>query len=312
MASPWSVAIEFCEPAYVYSPYIAEFYNTFSSFIYSVVAVMFFNRLRNERKKHSDLILSTDDQIAFIFCGLSFFVLGFGSALLHATQTLWGELIDEISMLCAMLSLVWCQKSIHPLTSGSRRYLFMTVCTIASVVATAVYIKILYHNFFASVFFCISAISVFVFLSAPIYTESEEFIAMSPTKSKQGQSPAYGIQKYLMVAMVSMGTAFASWLVDQACVRQDWPPHDPTNGRYEFSWYYWCHPLWHIGSGIAAWYMLQSLIKTRVETALACFARTRSGQFILRPAPTGNGHSNGHSNGHTNGSNGTRKTTIAK
>ena len=74
------VSVSFCEDNYNY--YIAEFYNTFSSFCYLGVGLYFIN--------------SPLKKIAYSILGI-----GMGSILLHGTQRKYGQWLDEMSMISA-------------------------------------------------------------------------------------------------------------------------------------------------------------------------------------------------------------------
>tara|TARA_Y100000389_G_C17147097_1_gene357793 strand:+ start:19 stop:609 length:591 start_codon:yes stop_codon:yes gene_type:complete len=74
-------SVTFCEKSYNENMFIAEFYNTISGSFYIFVALPFLNTKIN------------DIAICSIF-------LGFGTMLLHMTQRMYGQLCDELSMLC--------------------------------------------------------------------------------------------------------------------------------------------------------------------------------------------------------------------
>lgn len=73
-------SVSFCEPAYKDSIYIAEYYNTFSGFIYCFLGLYF---LKTDIKNMGYTLIS----------------LGTGTVLLHATQRWYGQWLDELSML---------------------------------------------------------------------------------------------------------------------------------------------------------------------------------------------------------------------
>jgi len=73
-------SVTFCEDSYKESKYIAEFYNTISGACYILVSLPFlFSKVNNLA-------------IMGIF-------LGIGTMLLHMTQRMYGQIIDELSML---------------------------------------------------------------------------------------------------------------------------------------------------------------------------------------------------------------------
>lgn len=74
-------SVTFCEKSYNENIFIAEFYNTISGSLYIFVAIPFLKTNTN------------DIAICSIF-------LGMGTILLHMTQRLYGQICDELSMLC--------------------------------------------------------------------------------------------------------------------------------------------------------------------------------------------------------------------
>lgn len=74
------ISVTFCENKYDTAYFIAEFYNTLSSLFYIFVSLFFI-------KKNYKI-------------GASVLFIGIGSVLLHGTNRIYGEWVDEISMLC--------------------------------------------------------------------------------------------------------------------------------------------------------------------------------------------------------------------
>ena len=74
-------SVNFCEKSYLYSNYIAEYYNCLSSFLILIPGIYFINT-----------------NIKYI--ALSGIGVGVGSIILHGMQLHIGQQIDEISMLC--------------------------------------------------------------------------------------------------------------------------------------------------------------------------------------------------------------------
>lgn len=79
--------IKFCEPKFMITNYVYEFYNTISNLPY--IIIFYFNYGKNKRTKYSYLSL----------CGT-----GIGSMLLHSTGNYLGQLIDEIFMLVFLIT----------------------------------------------------------------------------------------------------------------------------------------------------------------------------------------------------------------
>jgi Ceramidase len=264
------VAIQFCEPVYQYSPHIAEFWNTVSSLAFCLVGCLYLREL-SALIKQTPAAFANGSALRFKVLGWSVIAVGVGSALLHGTQTWWGELIDEFSMLVAGLTFLFCQEDLHPLTSGSKRFWFYGVTVSASAIVTAVYLLIFVHGLFATLFAAIIGVSIAIFATSPVHNA----LAAAKFRLRVGKRLAasvYGPRFVLGTAL--SGAAFVAWLVDQSCVRLAW-------GGTALGWVYVFHSLWHICTALAAWTYLSLIIKVRADVISADpFARSRSGSFV--------------------------------
>ena len=74
-------SVTFCEKPYIENMYIAEFYNTISGSLYIFVSIPFLNTNINN-------------------IALTGIFLGLGTIMLHMTQRFYGQICDELSMLC--------------------------------------------------------------------------------------------------------------------------------------------------------------------------------------------------------------------
>ncbi|OQR93991.1 alkaline phytoceramidase (aPHC) [Achlya hypogyna] len=89
-----TATIDWCEPNYVHSPYVAEFWNTISNLSFVVLGVFGLHRS-----------LSLNFEWRFVLMYLNVMVVGFGSALFHGTLTLVSQQLDETPMIWSML--IW-------------------------------------------------------------------------------------------------------------------------------------------------------------------------------------------------------------
>ena len=84
MSAYWGkkdTSVTFCEKPYEQNMYIAEFYNTISGSLYIFVSIPFLNTNINN-------------------IALTGIFLGIGTIMLHMTQRIYGQISDELSMLC--------------------------------------------------------------------------------------------------------------------------------------------------------------------------------------------------------------------
>ena len=86
MLNNTNTLVHFCEKKYIYSNYIAEFYNTFSNIFYIIFGLYW-------------LYFLNKNNISGInnFC-YSILFIGIASSLLHSTNNYYMELVDEFSM----------------------------------------------------------------------------------------------------------------------------------------------------------------------------------------------------------------------
>ncbi len=97
----WQPAsIDWCEPNYVVSPLVAEFWNTVTSVAMALVAAYAFYWKRRQGL-----------ETRFLVTELAVVVIGLGSALFHGTLTFYGQLADELPMLYG--AFVWVYVILH-------------------------------------------------------------------------------------------------------------------------------------------------------------------------------------------------------
>ena len=91
-----SSKVDWCEDNYQFHPYIAEFFNTFSNVLFFLIgaraSVLY---AKNTRFREINILL------------LSLNVIAFFSMYFHATLSLFGQLMDEISILYFMISILF-------------------------------------------------------------------------------------------------------------------------------------------------------------------------------------------------------------
>jgi dihydroceramidase len=83
-------SIEWCEKNYIYSPYIAEFWNTISGSILCLSSLMFYYFYINNVKEYNKHIYNANYWL---------FIVGVGTILFHGSLLYIFQLLDEIPML---------------------------------------------------------------------------------------------------------------------------------------------------------------------------------------------------------------------
>ena len=140
----WGMATavhQFCEPKYATSHYVAEFYNSISSFLYVFCAAYV---LSKREARQDPMILLTTVLVA---------IIGIGSVLFHGTMLFEYELWDEVPMLL-VISIGMLNKCFaHPLLLTRGRCLVFGACVICTCAATiVVYAKLQIYEFFVGAF----------------------------------------------------------------------------------------------------------------------------------------------------------------
>lgn len=290
------VFIKFCEPAYHYTPHIAEFWNTLSSLAYCVAAIHFIRQVSIHQKTIPECF-PTHLVWRFRLSALAWFVLGLGSAAFHAFQTLWAELWDEIGMLVAVLSISYCLFDLHPLTTSHRANWFYGSLLLFTISTLLVYLHIMYHPFFAMCFIVSALVPALITITLPLrlnngygpklYKEDKKIgKAIAACKSlvvEKGYALSpfgkLSVDKLFGLGTLTALVGYAIWHVDQRCVSEGWI-HDKSHA-YESYWYYWSHPMWHVLTALAVVLFCDAMLKIRLEAYISPLVRREgTGSFI--------------------------------
>ena len=92
-----AASVDWCEPNYVLTTWIAEWWNTLSSLLIVALGVHGWLRCRRERAEPR-----------FLFCFMTMAVVGAGSAAFHATMLQVAQALDELPMIYGGLGLLYC------------------------------------------------------------------------------------------------------------------------------------------------------------------------------------------------------------
>jgi dihydroceramidase len=94
-----AASVDWCEPNYLWSPWIAEFWNVLSSAPMVVVGLLALWRLRRSTQRAEP---------RFILCFLGLTVVGAGSMAFHATLLQAAQALDELPMVYCSLVMTYC------------------------------------------------------------------------------------------------------------------------------------------------------------------------------------------------------------
>lgn len=206
----------------------AEFWNTLTSLVYIIPGLLNYMKLQQlkcSKNADTDSLLIRRLQIMT----LSWVLLGAGSFVFHATQSGWGELLDELGMISVSASTCYALRDFHPLTTGNIGLLFYVLYFKVIGLCMGLYLVSGSHPFFSIVFIASSLVSVYLMGTAP---------------SKRSEMQTEKLREGVFYALLGYGI----WHIDQACVAGDWLP---SYRSYEWELQYWSHPIWHILTSIA-------------------------------------------------------------
>jgi len=97
-----TASIDFCEPNYIHTPYIAELFNTLSSLF--IVYIGIAGLLRTFSSPHCSPCKY--ERWAYYAIYANAFAIGLGSCTLHATLSMFGQASDEVPMVLANVFVV--------------------------------------------------------------------------------------------------------------------------------------------------------------------------------------------------------------
>jgi dihydroceramidase len=227
---PHTSSIDFCEPNYIISPYVAEFHNSWSSALIAVmglIGIVYGNPLKEWSVTIMFLILT---------------VVGVGSIGLHSTLHWFPQSSDEIPMLWLILSSLYILIiSQYPsLENSNLCYLFLLV----GAVQTYLYYcyRSIYGVFLVSIIVYCTVLDLWIFyLNLTRYYHD---------------SICFSLGKGALASFLLCG--FSVWLVDMNYC-------DPLLPYYLRVWGLSFHVMWHIFAGYGAYLLGIYLIYVRLK-----------------------------------------------
>jgi hypothetical protein len=290
------VFIRFCEPSYARFSFIAELWNTLSSFSYCIPAVYFW-MLTNRYRAALPECFTSAVVWRYKLCAACWFILGFGSAAFHAFQTLWAELWDEIGMLVSILALSYCMIDLHPLTTSKRANWFYGTLFLAVLGALLLYIQLMYHPFFAATFIIAAFVPLLLSWTLPMnmnkstvkfYEESTRGPSRATRTAKDSAKKisnslslfgSMGMNSGVTIGILISLIGYAVWHIDQKCLTANWKPSNPE--IYELDYFYWAHPFWHVATAAGSMFIFDAMLKVRVDAFKSPLVRKpETGSFV--------------------------------
>lgn len=233
---PHSSSVDFCEPNYFVSEYIAEFHNTWSSLLITMLAIVGF--------LHCNPTNESRFSIMYFFIG----AVGIGSVALHCTLHWFPQSSDEIPMLWQSLSMLYALCVMYEEKQSSRTKTIGIIFILIGLLETLVY-------------FCFRQIyGVFIvtfIISSVIVTTWTSYLTFFDGDSTQRVLRA----KIFFSAITNFGLyGVSAWLVDMHLCNQLMPYYlaVPLGG-------FTLHVLWHCFSALGTYYCVLFLIVLRMQ-----------------------------------------------
>jgi dihydroceramidase len=229
---PHTSSVDFCEPNYLHSTYIAEFHNVWSSVFISVLALLgmyYSNPMQDLRT---------------IAMFTTLFSVGVGSVALHSTLRDFGQAADEVPMLWVNISLIFCLSTMH-----SRKSVVLSAILwfCIGILQTIGYFTMRHvYDFFLFSFMSTSVV-VFGWTAAIVLSDRT--------------GPEWELRWFLyrscVISFVCIG--FALWVYEMNHCATLLPLYVQAGGAT-------FHILWHLGSGFGAYLQILLMVAVRLQT----------------------------------------------
>ena len=210
---PPATSPDWCEQNYTVSPYIAEFWNFATSI--PIFALAFYGFVFGLRQRYETRVLAPL---------LLMSIVGLGSCAFHGTLQLWGQALDELSMIWAAASLLYAV--LEPSPTLLRPWLGPALAT--------------YCSAFSVAYFYLPEYFVWFLISYIVLVLSLFFGALRSYGAVRNAS----VRLMLVVSALFYVGGFALlWLPDKLMCSRVQP--------YQF------HALFHLTSTVGPWYLIQ-------------------------------------------------------
>lgn len=198
--------IDWCEGNYHYFPAIVEFWNTLSSFSFVIFGIYGI----------TNTLFSKIKTAYFLLC-----VIGFTSAYFHSTLSLFGQLLDEVSIL------IFIEYIVSILTNSQQKII--------------VYV--------------ISTVPLFVFpqYNAYVMLFVGGGIAVYAWKFKLEKSSNLDLAAFMLLV------AWSFWMCDKLCSSIDVDIANTRNPDFKETYFLHTHFIWHICVSAAGYHVVKHL-----------------------------------------------------
>jgi len=226
-------SINFCEPDYIVSEYVAEFHNSWSSLllVYMGFIGYFYGDPLNQMKH----------KLCFFVLG----TIGIGSTWLHGSLSSYGQALDELPMLFMNIALF--QSLLTLKRREGQTHLFYT-CLIVAVVQSYIYIRFQEYYYIFLINY-ISSVVVIVIWTTYLANYDGKF-----------DKTRHNLWISSLFSYVVLGSSL--WVVEMNYC--DWllPYYTKFNGLS-------FHILWHLGAGLGTYQIIVFLVYTNLQNLVS-------------------------------------------
>jgi len=231
--TPHSSSVDFCEPNYLITPYIAEFHNSWSSALITVLSII------------ALCYGNPTGELRFTIMFLILGVVGIGSVDLHTTLHWLPQSSDELPMLWVSLSMLYALCVMREPKKSTRVPMYGTIFLIIAIVESVIYYSFrqIYAVFIVSII--TSSIIVVTWMTRLTFFDKD----VQYSKIRQ-------ILYYVAAFVFSLG--FALWLVDMNLCTFLTPFYERMGG-------FTLHVFWHAFSCLGTYIAFLHLISVRLQ-----------------------------------------------
>mmetsp|Transcript_4607 Transcript_4607/g.6884 ORF Transcript_4607/g.6884 Transcript_4607/m.6884 type:complete len:292 (+) Transcript_4607:34-909(+) len=229
-----TATMDWCEENYVFTTFIAEFWNTLSNA--AIVGMAVYGYLLS-KKYYNDICVE--------LCCIGLGVVGIGSTAFHATLWYWGQMLDELPMVWAACTFVYA----IPSREFRKKYNFLLMlgCAGYGIGVTIIYLIVnfpAFHEICYGIAVAATIIQLIIFM-----------------KKHKDQREKDILSKLLFHSMAYSAGAFFVWNIDNLlCIHLrsfrkslGWPFENLTQ----------LHAWWHVGTGIGSYCFIMTIAAVR-------------------------------------------------
>ena len=221
---PHSSSVDFCEPNYYLSPYIAEFHNSWSSLVIALLGIfgIFFGNATGE--------------LRFTVMHLTLCIIGIGSFFLHSTLHWIPQSSDEVPMLYQNLAFLYGLIEMKSPFGQSKYPWLASTLFILAIIQTFIYYT--FQSFYIAFLIAfIGSISIVILWTA--------YYAYEPSATSSQLKERWIVWFLIVFSFVGVGSTL--WIIEMTYCQHLLPYFKSTGFGATF------HVIWHLSAGFSGY-----------------------------------------------------------